>query len=46
MNENRTFPIPKIVNIILSADGWLFSFLATGDVGPSQATLWALLSGS
>jgi hypothetical protein len=40
-------PCPKkIVSIILPADGWLLNFLATGDVGCFQATLWALLAAS
>jgi hypothetical protein len=34
------------VNIILPADGWLLNFLATSDVEPFQAILWALLYGS
>jgi hypothetical protein len=45
MNQNRTFHIPKSVSIILPTDGWLLNFLATGDVGRFQATLWASLSG-
>jgi hypothetical protein len=44
MIQNHNFHIQKNVRIILTADGWLSNFLATGDVGRFQATLWALLS--